>query len=516
MRNIGNMKKFILISFFIFNLFMIGSISAFTFYPERTQNFIMKALNVETLLNKKVNNFISRKINDKNINVDIKKINILKPNWPNILRFELKDVSFNSSKQKRKSKIKLIELGISYEKFLTNFFLSKNDIQLSYIKFKDLTLNVIIEKDKYFPGPLVKIFSLINKNNSQIESPLNKILNSKIVIGKINLEIINNIHPQKKEILEIECENVILFESINKSRHLDMDCNKGKDNFFSLRANLNKDFNYFSGRINNFTADFLLGNLSNENFNFLKTGLNSRFNGSYSVITKKDFTIQHVKFVSVESNLNFKNIEGKKGLKTSLNGSFSWEKKKNILKFHDIILGQQLPATGEIDLISKKGFLDFSIKKVSIKDTKNYLRELLNYYHFPVEFNLSNVLHKFRGGNLKNFNINVKFSLFEEFVVDEIIGSMLFSNTRFEYNDKIFKKLFSTISGDFSFKLKPQKLDDNLFDINLNATDGFLLVNNQLYYMMLLFDYKSNFFMLYIFCIIFVDYFSTFLIIFMR
>ena len=155
---------------------------------------------------------------------------------------------------------------------------------------------------------------------------------------------------------------------------------------------------------------------------------------------------------------------------------------KNILQFNDIILGKQLAATGEIDLISQKGFSDFSIKKISVKDTKNYLSEFLNYYHFPVELNLNKISHKFKGGNLKNLNMKVKFSLFEEFVVEEIIGSLLFSNTRFEYNDKIFKKLFSTISGDFDFKLKPQKLNDSLFNLNLNATDGFFLVNNHIQY----------------------------------
>ena len=482
MRNLENMKNFFLISFLIFSLLIVGSISALIFYPERTQNFIMGTLNVEPLLNNKVKNFISRKINNSNINVDIKRINLLKPNWPNIVRFELNDVSFYSLKQKRKSKIKLIELGFSYDKFLANLFRSKNDIQLSYIKLEDLTLNVRIEKDKFLPGPLLKIFSLINKNNFQAETSLKKILNSKIVIGKINLEIINNRDLTKEEILAIECENVILSKTIHKSRYLDMDCNKGKEKFFSLRADLNKDYNNFSGKIKNVNTDFLMGSLLNENFNFLKSGLNSQLNGSYSVKTNKDFSIQNVNFTSEESILNFKNIEGKKNLKTSLNGTFSWEKRKNILQFYDIILGQNLVATGQIDLISQKGFSDFSIKKISVKDTKNYLREFLNYYHSPIKLNLSKISHKFRGGNLKNLNINVKFSLFEEFVVEEIIGSLLFSNTRFEYNDDVFKKLFSTISGDFGFKLNPQKPDDSLFEVNLNASDGFLLVNNHIKY----------------------------------
>ena len=482
MRNLGNMKNFFLISFLIFSLLMVGSISALIFYPDRTQNFIIKTLNLETLLNKKVKNFISRRINDGNINVDIKKIRILKPNWSNIVRFELNDVNFYSLKQKRKSKIKLIELGFSYDKFITNLFVSKNDIQLSYLKFQDLTLNVRIEKDKYLPGPLLKIFSLINKNSFQAESSLKKILNSKIIIGRINLEIINSRNLNKEEILEIECEKVILSKIIHKSRYLEMDCNKGKENYFSLKANLNKDYNNFTGNIKNVSADFLLGNFLNENFKFLKSGLNSQLNGSYSVKTRKDFDIQNVNFVSDESILNFKNIQDKRSFKTNLNGSFSWEKKKNILQFHAITLGEQLAASGEIDFTSYKGSSDFSVKKISVIDTKNYLREFLSYYHFPMELNFSKISQKFKGGNLKNLNINVKFSLFEEFVVDEIIGSLFLSNSRFEHNDEIFKKLFSTISGDFGFNFKPHKVNDSLFNVNLNATDGFLFVNKDIKY----------------------------------
>ena len=482
MRDKGKMKKFFLISFFIFSLFIIGSISTLYVIPERTQNFIMESLNVKTFLNKKVKNFISRKINDGNINVDIKSISFLKPDWPNIVRIELNNVNIYSSRQKRKSKIDLIELGFAYDKLLTNLFLNKNDIQFNYIKFRDLTLNARIEKDNFLPGPLVQIFSLINENNFQIQSSLKKIFDSKIVIGKINLLLINDRDTNSEEILEIMCENVIISKTINKSRFLDMECNKGKNNPFSLRANLDKNFNNFSGKIKNFNVNFLLRDWLNKNFKFLKTNLHSQLNGSYTIKTKKDFSIQSVNFVSDESILTLKNIEDEKGLKTNISGVFSWEKKNNILQFNDITLGEQLAATGEIDLISHKGFSEFLIKKISIKDTKNYLSEFLNYYHFPVELNLSKFSHKFKGGNLKNLNMKVKFSFFEEFVVEEIIGSLLFSNTRFEYNDKIFKKLFSTISGDFDFKLKPQKLNDSLFNLNLNATNGFFLVNNHIQY----------------------------------
>ena len=99
------MKKFFLISFFVFTLLIVGSIFISFVYPERTQKFIIESLNLKTILNKKIKNFISSKINDGNINVDIKTIKFLKPNWPNIARFELKDLNFYSLKQKKNSKI---------------------------------------------------------------------------------------------------------------------------------------------------------------------------------------------------------------------------------------------------------------------------------------------------------------------------------------------------------------------------------------------------------------------------
>ncbi len=476
------MKKFFFISFFIFSLFIVGSISTLIIYPDRTQNFIIESLNLKTLLNKKVEYFISSKINDDNINVDIETINILKPDWPNIVKIELKNVNILSLKQKRNSKINSIELGFTFDKLSTNIFAKKNEIQFSYVKFKDLTLNARIQKDKLLLGPLVKILSLINENNLQTQSSLKNILNSKIVIGKINFLLINDRNSQTEEILEIKCENVTISKRINNSRYLDMDCNKGKNNLFSLRANLNKDFNSFSGKIKNVNANFFLGNWLKENFNFLKTGLHYRLNGSYKIKTKKDFSLRNVNFVSDRSTLTLNNIKDEKVSKTHISGVFFWEKDKNLLDFTNVIIGDLLFVSGEIDLISQKGTSNFSIQKISIEDTKNYLNEFFNYYHFPYKLNLNRISNKFRGGNLKNLNINIKFSLLEEFLIEEIMGSSNFSNTRLDYNDKVLKKLLCTISGNFDFKLKPQKFDDNIFNVNLNATNGFVLINKNVQY----------------------------------
>ena len=414
------MKKFFFISFFIISLFIVGSISILFIYPDRTQNFIVESLNLKTLLNKKVEYFISSKINDDKINVDIESINILKPDWPNITKIELKNINIYSLKQKRKSKINSIELGFTYDKLLTNIFANKDKIQFSYIKFRDLTLNVRIQKDKLLLGPLVKILSLIDENNFQTQSYLKNILDSKIVIGKINLLLINDRNSQKEEILEIKCENVTISKSTHTSRYLDMNCNKGKKNLFSLRANLDKDFNSFSGKIKNVNANFFIGNWLKENFNFLKTSLHYQLNGSYKIKTKKDFSLQNVNFVSDRSILTLKNIKDEKGSKININGVVSWEKNKNLLKFTDVIIDDYLFASGKIDLISQKGTSNFSTQKISIEDTKNYLKEFLNYYHFPHKFNFNKIFNKFRGGNLKNLNIKIKFSLFEEFLVEEI------------------------------------------------------------------------------------------------
>ena len=127
------MRKFFLISFFISILSITCFTSLFFVYPDRMQNFIVDSLNLKSYLNEKVQNFIEKKINNEKINVKIESIKFLRPDWANIAKIELSNVNVTSLKQKRNSNIKLIELGFSFEKILKNFFLNKNDIQLSYI-----------------------------------------------------------------------------------------------------------------------------------------------------------------------------------------------------------------------------------------------------------------------------------------------------------------------------------------------------------------------------------------------
>ena len=475
---IKKMRKKILISFFILSLFVIGTLSSFFVYPERTQNFIMETLNFKTYLNAKVKNFISRKINDENINVNIETINFLKPDWHNIAKLELNNVNIYSLKQKKKSKIRFIEFGFTFDELLKNFFLNDNDIQFSYINFQDLSLNARIEKDKFLPGPLIKIFSLIDQNNFQVQPSLKKILQGEIVIGKINLFLVNKINLLKEEILEIKCENVLISKSIHKSRSINMECDKGKDSVFSIKVDLAEDLNNFSGKIKNINSDFLVDNLLYENFNFLNINFKSQLNGSYNIKTNKDLSIKSFNFLSDKSILISNNNKDEEILKTKVSGVLSWEKKDNLLKFSDVLIGDQLVTFGEFDLKSKTGSSNFFIKKISVEDTKIYLNKYFDFYRFPFDLNFNEISNKLRGGNLENLSINMKFSLFKEFIIEEIIGLSNFSNIKFDYNDRFFEKFLCTISGNLDFRLNTQKFDESLLNVNLSASDGFILAND--------------------------------------
>ena len=52
-----------------------------------------------------------------------------------------------------------------------------------------------------------------------------------------------------------------------------MECNKGKNNLFSLKGNLAENFNTFSGKFKNINPNLFLNNWFDENFNFLKIDL---------------------------------------------------------------------------------------------------------------------------------------------------------------------------------------------------------------------------------------------------
>ena len=480
------MRKIFLTSFFILTLFVIGSVTMLYVFPERTQNYLIDTFNLKKILNNKFKTFITQKINDENINVNIEKINFLKPVWPNIVKIELSNIDVTSKKQASKSNIKFIELGFTFEKLIENFFSNENIIKFSYINLRDLTLNAKIVKNKFIAGPLVKIFSSINQNNFDTQPALKKIFQSKIEIGKINLSLTYERNLLNRKVLEVKCENVLISEYINKSRSLYMECTEGKKDLLLIKGDIAENSNTFTGEFKNFDPNLLLNNWFDKNFNFLKFDIKSKLNGSYNVKTNKNFVIQSIRFVSDESILISNDKVNKQTYKTKVNGLLSWEKKNNLLKYSDLFLGDKLVAFGQYDLTTKHGFSNFSVKKILVDETKIYLSKFLgsNYLQSSLSFikNLNNI----RSGNLRKLSFNIKFSLFEKLIVHEITGLSNFSNIRFEYNNKIFKKILSTLSGDFKFTLKPQELTENFINFNIKANKGFLLLND------IKFQYKFN------------------------
>ena len=473
------MRNKILISFFILVAFIIGSTSILFLYPERSQNYILESFNLKTLLNQKFENFIAKKINDENISVKIETIRFLKPNWPNIAKIKLKNINVYSLKQQRKSSIKQIEFGFSYDKLLKNLFLNENEIQFSYLNFRDLTLNAKIEKDKFTPGPLVKIFSLINQENLKTQASIKKILQSKFVIGNINLLLEDKREIFKDRLLEIKCEDAVLSEIIRKSRSLQMKCNQEENTSFLLNATLTESANIFSGVIKNFEPNLILNNWKNKNLYPLKIVGTSHLNGSFLIKTTKVFDIQSVNFVSDESLLITKNKEDDKIYETKFAGEISWEKKNNLLRFENLLLGDHMIASGEFDFISQRGTSNFSIKKLFLEDTKTYLKKIGVSSDIFLKLNSIKFFNYFEGGSLNNIRVNVNFSLEKEFVLDMIDVTSKFNNVKFEYNDKIFKKILSTISGDFKFSLNSQETQSPIINANFNASDGFVLIGDQ-------------------------------------
>ena len=129
------MLKKILISFLITTFLITGSILFSFVYFEHAQQFIIKALNLKQVLNKKLELYISNKLNDKSLQIDIGVIDFLEPEWPNLLRLELGDIKINTENQAESSNIKFIELGFSYYDLVTNIFSQNQDLAFSYFNF---------------------------------------------------------------------------------------------------------------------------------------------------------------------------------------------------------------------------------------------------------------------------------------------------------------------------------------------------------------------------------------------
>ena len=197
------MVKKVIIFLFILPFILFVVVTTIFVYSQQTRDFIIKQLNLKGVLNKKVQSFISRKINDENIIIEINSIKILKPNWTDIVRIQLTDTKVHTIGQKEKSNIRFIELGFSYEILLRNIFYNRDNLEFSYLNFNDLTLYGQLVKNNFIPGPLFKIFSLINKKSFEEQQSLQKLLQNKIIIGNISIFISDQRVLQKRSILKL-------------------------------------------------------------------------------------------------------------------------------------------------------------------------------------------------------------------------------------------------------------------------------------------------------------------------
>ena len=473
------MKK-VIILLLILPFFIFGVVTTMFVYSEQTQNFIIKSFNLKGVLNKKVKSFISRKINDENIIIEISSIKILKPNWPNIVKIELNDTKVHTIDQKEKSNIKLIELGFTYDFFFRNIFFNKDNLEFSYLNFKDLSLYGKLQKNKFIPGPLFKIFLSINQKGFDEQHSLKKLLQNKIVIGNISFLISDRREALKQSILKINCENVFVSQYLNNARSLNMNCSKNKRLNFSVKANFLESFNKFNFNIENIDPKLFLSNLLQEKLKFETETISGFLKGRFNIVTDKNFNVESFNFLSKKSNLIIKNNDDII-LNSELSGKLLWNKKNSLLKINNLSIGDVIIAYSEIDFNSKTGFSNFLIKRLSTKILKNHLSYYKKYYNSFVNLNvLKQYNDNFKGGSLNSINFDLNFSFFKKINIFKISGRSKFSNIRFEHNDKIFKKVFCTISGDFKFEVNKHNnkiiIDQSWANIDLNASTGFILL----------------------------------------
>ena len=301
------MVKKVIIFLFILPIFIFGIVGIMFVYSKQTQNFIISSFSLKSVLNKKVKNFISKNINDENIIVKIDSIKLLKSNWPNVANVQLDNIKVYQIDQKEKSNIKFIEIGFSYQNLLRNIFFNEDNFEFSFLNFKDLTLNAKLEKNKFIPGPLVKVFSLINQKGIQNQQSLKKILQNKIIIGNINFILSDERIAFKKSVLKINCKNVFISKYLNRTRSLNMNCDQNKKLQFSVKADLFENFNKFSGNIQNIDPKLIFSNWVEKNLKSKMKNVSSYLNGNFNIITDKNFYVESLNFLSKKSNLILKN-----------------------------------------------------------------------------------------------------------------------------------------------------------------------------------------------------------------
>ena len=469
------MLKKTLISFFIFISLALVSLSIIFVYSEQSRNFIISKLNITHFINKKLENYLSNKINNDDIAIQIENIEFLKPKLPNIIHLRLNNIDINSITNNSKSEIGFVEIGFNYKSLIKNIF-SDDGIYFDNLNFKNLTLNAQFQKDKITLGPLIKIFSVVNQNGVNKNKSIANILEKEITIGNIQLKISDNRNPIKELIYVVNCQNVFISRYIDKERKLNMQCQEKNKLEFSLNAIFKKDSNFFIGKINNFNPEKILDKEIINSLNFFNQKISINLNGNYSFFTDKNFKLSNVNYSSKNSNLILNEKFNGKLLSNNFDGNFSWNSEDNILKFDEIFINNKLLSSGEIDLKEKVGFVNVSAQKLSIKNVKTHLKNHQNFYNQFINLDFyESYNEKFRAGSLNDINLNLEYDFKQKFNLKKLSAELKFSNSRFADSNKIFKNIFATVSGSSSFNLK---FKGNKIDVNESKISSDIVVSN--------------------------------------
>src|SRR6056300_79998 len=469
------MLKKTLISFFIFISLALVSLSIIFVYSEQSRNFIISKLNITQFIKKKLENYLSNKINNDDIAIQIENIEFLKPKLPNIIHLRLNNIDINSITNNSNSEIGFVEIGFNYKSLIKNIF-SDDGIYFDNLNFKNLTLNAQFQKDKITLGPLIKIFSVANQNDVNKNKSIANILEKEITVGNIQLKISDNRNPIKELIYVVNCQNVFISRYVDKERKLNMQCQEKNKLEFSLNAIFKKDSNFFTGKINNFNPKKILDKEIINSLNFFNQKISINLNGNYSFLTDKNFKLSNVNYSSKNSNLIINKKFNAKLLSNNFDGNFYWNSKDNILKFNEILINNKLLSSGEIDLKEKVGFVNVSAQKLSIKNVKTHLKNHQNFYNQFINLDFYDSYNeKFRAGSLNDINLNLEYDFKQKFNLKKLSAELKFSNSRFADSNKIFKNIFATVSGSSSFNLK---FKGNKIDVNESKITSDIVVSN--------------------------------------
>ena len=468
------MLKKSLILFITFLFISLGSFVIIFIYSEQSRNFIINKFELTKILSERLQNHLSKKINNNEISIVIETIEFLKPQLPTIIGLRLNNVQIISKKQKTKSKIKTVELGVNYQNLFKSFL--HDDIYFDNLNFKDLTLNAKLEQDKFIPGPLMNIFSLAIKGNINNKNSFSKILQNEIKVANIDFKISDSRNLIEEIPYVINCRNIFISKIIEKKRQLNMKCHEQNKLKFSVDGNLEEDTNLFTGKIVNLKLEKLLNKKFIEDINPNSNTISSILNGNYRIITNKNFKLLNVNFSSNKSNINLYEKLDKKILIDNLNGNFHWNTKKGILKFDRVSHGNKFNSLGEVNFKKKTGFIKFNIQKLPVNSVKLHLKNYKNFYGQFIKSDIyENHKDMLKVGNLNNLNMSLQYDFKENFNLKKLFANIKFSNSRFEdNNNKFFKNIVGTVSGTSLFNLEFRK---NKLDINRSKISSNLVVS---------------------------------------